>query len=188
MKRNKSEFSWIPRDNFAVGISGLAIFSAASVIFSASFRDITLAIVGSLGLAVVAVGLGIWASGHQVRRVVSDLRNAGSVAWPVYAQSDRDRRHRRGYVEADEIAVAITIKTETIRLKWSEVASLTLQAGGRFKNGRVLIKVPTRGTLILEILSSDAVSSLKDSQLLDCTETLNEFKLASVSRKHRTTQ
>ena len=182
MNRGRPRFDWNPKVNFEISISGLAICSAASVAYSIIFRDMTTAIVGSFGIAFAAAGLGVWGSGHSVRRVVADLRNAGILVWPVYAQSDRDRRHRRGLLQVEETAVAVTVRGEILRIEWSDITSVTLQTGGPFRSGRLLVTVPTRGILILEILSSNAVASMNDPELRECAKTLNEFKLRSAPR------
>jgi hypothetical protein len=183
MTRSRSGFDWIPGDNIAILISGMAIFSSAAIVFSVVFRDFTTAIAGTLGFALVALGVVAWGSGRSIRRAVADLRNDGSVAWPVYARSDRDARQRRGFIRANEKALDVTLGGETIRIEWPDIAAVNLQASQLFKSGRVLVMVPTRGTMMLEILSRNAVTSLNDSELLECTKILNGFKLETLPPK-----
>ena len=171
-----------PRVNLAVSISGLAALSIAAVTFSIFFRDATTAIVGVFGLSLVALGLVAWRAARSVRRAVADMRMAGNVAWPVSAQSDRDRRNRLGILEADENGVVVTLRAGITPLEWPDITSIALQPGGLFKAGRVLLIVPTRGTMILDILAPNAVASLSDSELQDCRDKLNDFKLGSQFR------
>ena len=180
MTRDQHRFAWNSRDSFAFSMSGLTLFSVMSLVFSLLFRELSLAVVGVVGLALVAVGLGAWGSSRPVRRMVADLRRGGSVVWPVYAQTDHDLRHRRGILQADKTALALKIKSETIQLNWPDVTSLTLQTGGLFKSGRILVKVPNRGTLILEVLYANALTSIDDSALQECIDVLNECKLGAM--------
>lgn len=127
MRRVVAGSARIPGPNFVFSISGIAIPSAASLAISIFIRGITSAIVGALGVSLVAMALGVWGSGRWVRRAVADLRKAGRVAWPVFAQSDSDLRHRPGLVEADEMGTMVTVKTATVRLNGSDIANLSVQ-------------------------------------------------------------
>jgi hypothetical protein len=175
-----------PRVNLAVWFSGLAALSIAAVTFSIFFRDASTAIAGVFGFSLLALGLVAWRAARSVRRAVADLRTAGKVAWPVSAQSDRDRRNRLGILEADQHGVVVTLRADAIRLEWSDITSVALQARGLFRAGHVLLIVPTRGTMILDILAPNALVSLSDPELEDCRETLNDFKVGIEFRDSET--
>jgi hypothetical protein len=175
-----------PGVNLAALFSGLAALSIAAVTFSIFFRDASTAIAGVFGLSLLALGLVAWHAARSVRRAVADLRTAGKVAWPVSAQSDRDRQNRLGILETDQNGVVVTLRADTIRLEWPDITSVALQAGGLFRPGHVLLIVPTRGTMILDVLAPNAVASLSDPELQDCRDTLIDFKVRSESRGSET--
>jgi hypothetical protein len=145
MRRGKAQDVARARGSFALTISGLALFSVASIVVSLFIHDPTTAIVGCVGLALVAAGLFAWSSGRWVRRAVTDRPQAGSITWPIYAQTNTDSRYRRGILTADESALVITLKAESVRLEWFDVHSIALRPGSLWKSGLVLIGVPTRG-------------------------------------------
>lgn len=181
MKREATRIARNPRHSLARPLSMLALVSAVSVAFSLYFHDAGTAIVGVLGAALVLLAVGMWYSARQVRRSVSELHDSGCVAWPVAAQSDRDSRLRLGILAVDGSGLVLILKSESIRLDWSDVTDVTLQSGGFLRAGRALLWVPTRGTLILDILAPNAVASVADLELEECVTSLKELRAGSLS-------
>jgi hypothetical protein len=182
MTRGKMFFAWDPRENFLVWISGGALFSGVTLAGSVLLREASLAVLGVLGFVYVAMGLVVWWTARTVRHAVEGARRAGRDVWSVSAQSDRDRRYRLGTLEATDLELRLTLKPETVLLNWSEITSITLRAGRLFSSGRLLIVVPTRGTLFLDVLAANSVASISDAGLQGCNERLNQFKSRSLSR------
>jgi len=146
MKREATRIARNPRHSLARPLSMLALVSAVSVAFSLYFHDAGTAIVGDLGAALVLLAVGMWYSARQVRRSVSELHDSGCVAWPVAAQSDRDSRLRLGILGVDGSGLVLILKSESIRLDWSDVTDVTLQSGGFLRAGRPALGADERNT------------------------------------------
>jgi hypothetical protein len=164
-------------ENFAVAISALMILSIGALVFAVVAGDTTSGVVGGVGLLVSATGFGVWGSNRWIRVAVGRLQAAGSVAWPVSAQTTEDHRFHQGFIEADDDGLAVTIRARTVRIGWSDIRSVMLEDSRPFRSGRIRIDGPEIGRVVFDVLTPTAMASVGDASLRECAQLLKEFKL-----------